>query len=495
MTKPLRWKTGCIIIAICAATSIAAPAQTLTTLVDFIGRNGSFPAYGSLAQGLDGNLYGTTNGGPTIYSGVIFRIAQNPRRFQLLFTSKSFMAPDSGVVLGTNGNFYGTTYSGGANGGGTIFKLTPQGEVVTMYNFCPVTRCVDGDEPIDIGGLIEGVDGNFYGTTQFGGSSNCFDVTLGYGCGTVFRITPAGAFTTLHIFSGYPTDGSYPASGLIQATDGNFYGTTVYGGQNNAAFCDLTFPACGTVFRITPTGAFTTVYNFVDGNDGAQPTGNLIEGLDGNLYGTTFLGGCSDDFVCGTVFKITLGGQLTPLFGFCVQEGCNEGAGPQAGLIQGTDGNFYGTTTYGGTYGKGTIFKITPDGQLTPLYSFCAQSSCRDGAGPEAALVQGTNGTFYGTTADGGTTNQGTLFSLSMGFGPFVTFVRSYGKVGQTGGILGQGFTGTTNVSLNGIPAAFTVVSDTYMTATVPPGATTGYVKVATPSGTLTSNVPFRVIP
>jgi uncharacterized repeat protein (TIGR03803 family) len=296
MTRLSALKKVSAVFALCVATAIAAPAQTLTTLIDFIGSNGSSPAYGSLAQGRNGGLFGTTASGPTIYGGTVFRIA--PGQFQLLFSSKSFEDPYSGLVLGTDGNFYGTTYSGGANGRGTVFKLTPLGDVVTMYSFCAETNCPDGDMPIDIGGLIEGIDGNFYGTTQFGGSTNCFDVDFGYGCGTVFRMTPAGALTTLHIFSGFPTDGGYPASGLIQATDGNFYGTTVYGGQNNG-FCRGTFGGCGTIFRITPNGTFTTVYNFVNGNDGGEPTSNLIQGIDGKLYGTTFIGGCPGHFVVG----------------------------------------------------------------------------------------------------------------------------------------------------------------------------------------------------
>ncbi len=139
----------------------------------------------------------------------------------------------------------------------------------------------------------------------------------------------------------------------------------------------------------------------------------------------------------------------------------------------------------------GTVFQLTPTGILTTMHSFDSS----DGAVPIGGLIQATNGTFYGSSSQAGPYNSGTLFSLDLGLGPFVTFVRAAGKVGQTGGILGQGFTGTTSVSLSGIPASFTVVSDTYIKATVPAGATTGYVTVTTPSGVLTSNVPFHVIP
>jgi uncharacterized repeat protein (TIGR03803 family) len=173
---------------------------------------------------------------------------------------------------------------------------------------------------------------------------------------------------------------------------------------------------------------------------------------------------------------------------------------PTASPIQATDGNLYGTTFFGGNlscdsrYGCGTVFRIEPTGALTTLHSFC-DPPCNDGAWPLAGLIQATDGTFYGAASSGGSMGDGTIFSLSMGLAPFLAFVQDYGKVGQTGGILGQGFTGTTGVSFNGTSATFTVISDTYLTATVPAGATTGYVTVATPSGTLTSNVPFHVIP
>ena len=147
----------------------------------------------------------------------------------------------------------------------------------------------------------------------------------------------------------------------------------------------------------------------------------------------------------------------------------------------------------------GTIFKITPQGVLTTLYTFCSQPNCTDGANPGTALMQSTDGNFYGTTFSGGqgglSGEMGTIFRLSTGLGPFVKLVRSAGKVGQSGGILGQGFTGTTGVFLNGTPANFTVVSDTYIQATVPAGGTSGFVTVDTPGGVLTSNVPFHVIP
>lgn len=269
---------------------------------------------------------------------------------------------------------------------------------------------------------------------------------------------------------------------MIQGADGNFYGTTSGGGTSR--FCT------GIVFMLTPSGQLTTLHSFdSDPNcaDGEVPQAGLVQGSDGNFYGTTRSGGiCSqmDNPQCGTIFKITPTGTLTTLYTFCTQVNCPDGYAPTAGLIQATDGNFYGTTT-------STIFEITPGGAFTVLASLGGI------AGNE--LLQATDGNFYGTTFIGGIPNCrngcGTAFSLTTGLGPFVAFVTSSGRAGQVIGILGQGFTGTTSVSLNSIPAAFTVKSDTFITATVPPGATSGFATVVTPSGTLTSNVPFRVLP
>ena len=292
--------------------------------------------------------------------------------------------------------------------------------------------------------------------------------------------------TTLHTFGGL--DGYTPYAGLALGTDGNFYGTTTSGGDS----CSGEY-TCGTVFRITPGGTLTTLHDF-DDSDGAEPLGVLVLGTNGNFYGTTIQGGAAG---YGTVFEITPKGTLTTVVDFNPDGGGPFGGGPEAGLALGSDGNFYGTSLYSGcAIGCGTVFETTPDGVFTNLHTF----SGPDGLNPTGGLFQSTGGTFYGTTHEGGRSNNcrygcGTLFSLDMGLGPFVSFVRNPAEVGQAFGILGQGFTGTTSVELNGIPATFTVVSNTFIKATVPAGATTGYVTVTTPSGTLTSNVPFRVIP
>jgi len=263
----------------------------------------------------------------------------------------------------------------------------------------------------------------------------------------------------------------------VQATNGNFYGTTEIGGADGY----------GTVFKITPKGALTTLYSFcaqLNCTDGATPYAGLVQATNGNFYGTTFNGG-ADGY--GTVFRITSRGTLRTLHSF---DG-TDGASPIAGLVQATNGNFYGTTEIGRANGEGTVFEITPRGTLTTLHSFAGA----DGAFPFAGLAQDTDGNFYGTAYQGGTANDGTVFSLSVGLGPFVETLPTSGKVGAKVIVLGTNLTGATSVTFNGTAATFTVVGNSEITTTVPTGATTGTVEVTTPKGTLQSNVPFRVTP
>ena len=493
MTSVNGWKmNSAALLLLSALSAICGHAQTFTTLLNFDGTDGAYPAFMSLVQGPDGDLYGTTeSGGNCASCGTVFRVSETG-----MLSSHDFCkplgcidgsGPSGGLTLTTNGNFYGTTQSGGSHStmGGTVFEITLGGKLTTLYSFCAQENCSDGEWPL--AGVIEGIDGNLYGTT------------IGPGVGTVFKLGLDGMLATLYRFGLY--DGAQPRA-LTQGSDGNLYGTTFAGGTNSCSGGNT----CGTVFTITTNGKLTNLHNF-DGNDGAGPVA-IIQGTDGNFYGTTSEGGTSNacnngGLGCGTVFRMTPGGMLATLYSFCTQPDCTDGFSPPAGLIQGVDGNFYGTTSGGGNptcppYGGcGTVFEITSEGSFTALHAL----GSADGLGPEGGLLEATNGIFYGTTAAGGNLNCappdgcGTIFSLTTDLAPFVSFVRPYGKVGQTGGILGQGFTGTTSVMLNGVPATFTVVSDTFIKATVPVGATTGYVTVATPTGVLTSNVPFRVIP
>jgi uncharacterized repeat protein (TIGR03803 family) len=466
-----------LVLMFCIATAIVSSAQTFTTLTTFDGTDGGLPVW-ALVQGTDGNFYGSTGFGGTGNEGTIFKITPAGKLTTLQSIGYAHMA-----VQATDGNFYGTTPDGGPKGAGTVFKMTAAGKLTTIYSFCSQAGCVDGDTPY--GGVIQASDGNFYGTTAGGGA---------YNYGTVFKISRAGKLTTLTSFNSLGVAGT----SLVQGIDGNFYGTTSNGGASGD----------GTIFKVSPKGKMTTLHTF-DFTDGKFPYDALIQAADGNFYGTTYSGGANDPQACegigcGTVFKITASGKLTTLYNFCAQTNCADGQWPSGSLVQATDGNFYGTTEAGGAHGTncpfgicGTVFKLTPGGTLTTLHSFAGT----DGSDPYSGLVQGTSGTFYGTTemgADlscGGGSGCGTVFSLSVKLGPFVETRPTSGKVGANVMILGNNLAGATGVSFNGSAATFKIVSDSEIKTTVPAGATTGTVEVATPKKMLKSNVIFRVKP
>jgi|GEM_PF-619849 len=395
-----------IVVVVVASRAFDANAQTLTILYSFVGSpDGAVPLAG-LVQGSDGNFYGTTGGGGTSNVGTVFRITPGGG-YTMLYSFGGYptdgASPYAGLVQGSDGNFYGTTLSGGTNNGfqcswgcGTVFRISPGGGYTMLYSFggapyeaYPVDS-YDGSNPG--GGLVQGSDGSFYGTTENGGTS---------GVGTVFRISPSGSEAILHSLYG-GNEGCCPVGGLVQGTDGNFYGTGYTSGENGAGD--------GTVFRISPSGAYTVLYSFPQyPGDGGLPYG-LVQGNDGNLYGTTAQGG-TYGYGDGTVFRISPSVTYTSLYSFMGFDGFE----PKAGLVQGSDGNFYGTTWYGGTYEYGTVFRISPCGTYTNLYSFVGPPG--DGGYPGAVLVQGSDGDFYGTTTAGGTNNDGTVFKLDVGLG------------------------------------------------------------------------------
>jgi uncharacterized repeat protein (TIGR03803 family) len=325
------------------------------------------------------------------------------------------------------------------------------------------------------------VNGNLYGTTVNG--------TVG----DIFTMTPRGTISTVYNFDNASNSEGGPLAPLVEGTDVFFYGTTENGGDKTPYLCQILYGGgCGLVFK-TGTGGHLAVLHMFDGTDGAKPLGGLIQGNDGNFYGTTLYGGGSSNG--GTVFKMTPAGVLTTLHSFgCSIPSCPGGTQPLAGVLQATDGNFYGTTSGGGTGEPlgccGTVFRTTPAGTLTTLHSF----DKTDGVSPTGGLLQGTDGNLYGTT--GGTTGlhlYGTVFKLSMGLAPFIKTVPTAAYPGTSIFILGTDMSGATSVTFNGKAAAFTIVSATEITTIVPKGSTTGTVKVTTLSGTLSSNVPFRV--
>jgi uncharacterized repeat protein (TIGR03803 family) len=465
---PYRKSGPLVLAAILLFAATAANSQIFTVLYD-LGTNSGDPQspQGHYAQARDGNLYSTSpSGGSDTYPyGTVFQLT--PAGKMKVLASFTGM-PTSGLTLGTDGNLYGTTISDGTYNSGTVFKITTGGKLTVLHNF---TGKTDGSNAVIA--PVQGTDGNYYGAASNG---------VNY-YGTIYKMTPAGVVTPLYEFTGSPDDNyRYPQS-LIQGSDGNFYGITP--GSHGSS---------GMVFKITPQGKLTPVHEFAGyPTEGQTPVGSLIQASDGNFYGATHQGGT---YGWGTIYKMTPAGVVTTLRNF--QETDGLGRLPSSGPVQGTDGNFYGGTS-GGPHEFGILYQITSSGTYTILYDGFSYTNGTDPADP---LFQHTNGTFYSDTVYYGTGTAclgygcGVLYSFSMGFGPFVSFVpaQSSGKVGKSIGILGQGFTGTTNVSFNGASATFTVVSGTYLTAAVPADATTGVVTVATPGGTLTSNKIFGVV-
>jgi uncharacterized repeat protein (TIGR02543 family) len=368
------------LLVFCVAITIVAPSQVLTTLTSFTGPDGYSPS--TLVFGTDGNLYGTTAVGGSS-QGIGFGTVFTVTTAGALTSLYSFQGgndgggPQAALVQGSDGNFYGTTvYGGSSNLYGTVFRVTPTGSLTTIHSF----NLSDGYGPY--AALVQGTDGLLYGSTIYGGPSNA---------GTIFKTTLDGALSDIHTFTSF--DGGMPYGGLVQGTDGNFYGTTRQGGV----------AGYGTVYRITPGGDLTTLHSFVS-SDGEYPYAGVVQAMDGNFYGATYYGGT---YQCGVVFKMTPQGAFTVLHQF----NCTDGWYANS-LVAGRDGNVYGTTIFGGNLqacvaGCGTIFQITPQGQLTTIYNFIGP----DGQAP-IGMVERQAGEFFGTTGNGGSVNDGTVFHL-----------------------------------------------------------------------------------
>jgi uncharacterized repeat protein (TIGR03803 family) len=378
-----------LLTLIFATNGFISSAQTLQTLVSFNGTNGAYP-YAALTLGTDGNFYGTTESGSgNNYYGTVFKVTTNGVLTTLVsFSNTNGAYPYAPLTLGADGNFYGTTLEGGSSYYGTVFKVTTNGVLTTLVSF-------NGTNGADLyAGLTLGPDGNFYGTTKQGISSSYW--------GTAFKVTTNGILTTLVSFNFSP--GAYPLAGLTLGNDGNFYGTT------EQSITEQGGSSYGTVFMVTTNGIFTNLVSFNFSN-GSDPKAALTLGPDNNFYGTTYYGGSG----YGTVFKVTTNGTLKSLASFNYSNGMN----PTAALLLGPDGNFYGTTFYAGIRGGssfGTVFQVTTNGALTALISF----SSTNGAEPYAGLTSGPDGNFYGTTYYGGITNSvyphgmGTIYRLVL---------------------------------------------------------------------------------
>jgi len=467
-----RIATGLIVAFV--STALAAYAQTYTPLYNYGSTTGdpiNPSPFSLMSQGHDGRIYSTSAFGGSHSGGAAYAITTGGS-LTVLYNFPAYpgpTAPESGLTLSTDGFFYGTTTSGGAHIVGTVFKLSDAGAYTNLWDFTGTGT----DEGNPQAPLVLGTDLNMYGTTD-GVYSGTY--------GTAFKITSKGKLTTIHPFKS--TDGAVPYA-ILLGLDANFYGVSRLGGANNL----------GAILKMTKAGKVTVLHSFAGtaGNDGSLPIGGLVQANDGTLYGTTYGGGTKN---WGTVFKIDpTGKNYLVLHNFDRTADVNDGIQPLGGLALGTDGNVYGTTGGGGHQNSGALFRVTPAGAYSTVYSFCAVAGCKDGFFPQTGMVQHTNGKFYGATESGGPTlNGGEFFSLDMGLGPFVSLVSVWGKVSDTIEVLGQGLTGTTSVKLGGTSATFSVVSDTYLTAKVPAGSS-GFLTVTAPSGTLTSSRKFFVTP
>jgi uncharacterized repeat protein (TIGR03803 family) len=441
---------------------LVSQAQTVQVIYNFNGtQGGANPLYGTPVQGQNGHLYSTAYDFPG--DGGIFEINVKKGAAETLpvFNGTNGRQPSGGLTLGSDGAFYGTTSAGGSPDMGVLFRINPNGRYSILHEFQGGS---DGLSPV--APPIQATDGNFYGTTA--GSI--------YGtAATVYEYTPSSQmFTTL--FTLDPSVGQGVYAPLVQASDGNLYGTASSGGGYGN----------GTIFSISTSGQLLNTYSFPGAPGGAAPYSALIQGTDGNFYGTTEQGGVNQSM--GTVFSMDTSFNVTVLYSFGAT--ASDGTHPLAGLSQATDGNLYGSTPTGGASNAGTLFQISTAGAYNVLYMF----SGTDGQSPTAPPMQATNGILYGTAELGGADGYGSVYSLDMGLGSFVTFVNASGQAGSTAEILGQGFNGTSSVTFNGVPASsFTVVSATYLTAVVPAGATSGPVVVTTPAAVLNSNTNFTI--
>ena len=444
--------------------AVSAEAQTVNYLAAFDGVNGSQPS--TAIQATDGNFYAATAGHAAglEYGNVVKITPAGDISTLYNFCSKPH-CPDGAwpltpPILGSDGNLYGVTSGGGSylfNGGGwgIVYKLSLGGKLAILHTFCTVSPCLDGEAPT---GIMQAADGNLYGTTYEAGQFNG---------GTLYKITPAGVFSVVHSFCSLANcaDGQSPWLPPIQGRDGNLYGT-VGGGPAHA----------GVLYDLTPAGRFNVVHTFLCGgticNLGGGPIG-VVQDAERNLFGVTGGGGIYGN---GTLFEITPTHAYINLYNF------NSGESPLGtGLTLANDGNFYGTT-------QDTIYQLTPSGVHTTPYTFCCIADF-----PFTGLFQATNGNLYGAVEFYNSAWNGAIYSLSNGLSPLVETNPTLGKVGKSVIILGNGLTGTSSVTFNGVAASFTVESDTYIKATVPAGATTGTVSVVTPSGTLHSNPQFVV--
>jgi uncharacterized repeat protein (TIGR03803 family) len=435
-----------------------ARGQTVTIIRSFGSLSSITFPQGPPVQGRDGKLYAETD----FSTPTVFKEQTNGNTALLYNFGFAISSPEVPVLLGNDGNWYGTTEGPGLfPEGGLLYRISPDGVYTILHSFSTTTNGAAA-----VGSVIE-VNGKLYGTTVGDNLGVVGPSVYSYDLST-------GTFATVYEFNSSQL--FFIGSALLHASDGNLYGL---GSASDH---------CGAAFKMTPSGKLLNIYSFdcsldVGINEINAP---LVEGSDGNFYGTGEKGGSGGS---GSVFKMDRSGNVSVLHYFGAD---NDGINPGTGLVAATDGNLYGTTTYGqGNAGNGIIYQISTSGNYQQIYLWSGFNRTPWG------IFQDTDGKFYGYLIfGGGAHGTGAFYSLDMDLGPFITFVSSTGAVGQVVQILGQGLTGSSGVTFNGVPATkFTVAKDTFMTAVVPSGATTGPVVVTTPTGTLTSNKSFSVMP
>ncbi len=529
------WLVTALAVLILAASALPAQAQTYTVLYTAPGGPGIANPVGNIAQGRDGNLYTVGNQGGTFY-GSIFKLT--PAGVESLVYDIGYF-PNGGLNLGTDGLLYGVDGDGGVvancglSAGGQVYKVTTAGTLTVLHNFtgngdgcspqAPPIQAANGtfygttestaysvtstgvfttlhtftgtDGATSYPPLVQGTDGNFYGVTQYGGTS---------GDGVIYKMSAAGTVTVLHNLNGVP-DGAQPTSAMIQGRDGNFYGVTTAGGS-----------FYGTVFKITPSGVFTVLHTFASGpTEGSAPI-SLVQATDGKLYGVTNGGGTTGG---GTIYSISTAGTFSVLYNFA--NSSTSGFAPDSPLRQDTSGLFYGSTYNGGatsTCNCGVVYSfnaglgsyanlLATSGKLGAKVGILGQgfttSSVVKFGGVQASAITLSGSTYItatvpvaAKTAAVTVTTGATTLTTPQTFRvlPTITsFTPTSGPVGTLVSIIGTELTQTTKVTFNGKSASFTAVSDEQVTATVPTGATTGKIAITTKGGTATSATNFTV--
>jgi uncharacterized repeat protein (TIGR03803 family) len=376
-----------------AALAVPSSAQTYSLLYSFDGLHGKNGPWAPVILNSQGDLLGTATSGGQYGYGVFFKLKAGGQYTVLHnFAQTDGALPIGKVAQDSAGNFFGVTEQGGASDAGSIYKMDKTGTVTTLFSFHNFV----GIEPV--GGLVIDSAGNLYGTTLAGGGTSCT-------CGVVFELRNDNTYVVLHRFEG-GTDGAYPEAELMRDSLGNLYGTTAIGGDGACS------GGCGVVFRITPDGEEKILHRFAGPpDDGQNPNGGLVRDKEGNFYGTTSFGGA--EFDLGTIFKIDAAGNYTMLYGFSLFD---DGVQPNASLTLDAAGNLYGTTASGGGHteacaGCGTVFKLDTAGTLTTLHDFTGAPD--DGYQPEDQITLGSDGSVYGTTYHGGSVNAGTIFRIT----------------------------------------------------------------------------------